>query len=72
MPLGSYIRNFLRFFYAASISICSQSLKKLGSLEKFGESGGQSFKGFDQEKCQFQFFGNFQLRAFAILGEVNQ
>ena len=27
--------------------------KKFGSPRKFGRSGGQSFKGFDREKCQF-------------------
>ena len=52
--LGSYIGKSLRFLHYASLSTCCQNLeKKFGSLEKFGENGGVSFKGSDPEKCQF-------------------
>ena len=54
VPLVSYIRNSLRFWYYASLSSCCQNLeKKLGSPGKFGRKRGQTFKGSDQEKCQF-------------------
>ena len=54
VPLVSYIRNSLRFWYYASLSTCCQNLeKKLGSLGKFGRKRGQTFKGSDPEKCQF-------------------
>ena len=39
--------------------------KNWGHQENLGESGGQTFKGFDGEKCQFWYFGNFQRQAFA-------
>ena len=39
--------------------------KNWSQRENLGESGGQTFKGSDREKCQFQFFGNFQHQAFA-------
>ena len=66
MPLVSYIRNSLRFWYYASLSTCGQNLEKnWGHRENLGESGGQTFKGSDREKCPFQYFGNFQHQAFA-------
>ena len=66
VPLVSYIRNSLRFWYYASLSTCCQNFeKKWGHRENLGESGGQAFKGSDREKCQFWYFGNFQYQAFA-------
>ena len=66
VPLVSYIRNSLRFWYYASLSTCYQNLdKKWGDREHLGESEGQTFKGSDREKCQFSYFGNFQHQAFA-------
>ena len=54
VPLVSYIRNSLRFWYYASFSTCCQNLEKnWGHRENLGESGGQTFKGSDREKCQF-------------------
>ena len=46
VPLVSYIKNSLRFWYYASLSTCCQNLeKKWGHRENLGESGGQTFKG---------------------------
>ena len=54
VPLVSYIKNSLRFWYYASLSTCCQNLEKnQGHRENLGESGGQTFKGSDREKCQF-------------------
>ena len=54
VPLLSYMRNSLRFWYYASLSTCCQNLEKnWGHRENLGESGGQTFKGSDREKCQF-------------------
>ena len=55
VPLVSYIRNSLRFWYYASLSTCCQNLeqKYWAHRENFGENGGQTFKGSDREKCQF-------------------
>ena len=66
VPLVSYIRNSLRFWYYASLNTCSQNLEKnWGHWENLGESLRQTFKGSDQEKCQFWYFGNFQHQTFA-------
>ena len=44
VPLVSYIRNSLRFWYYASLSTCCQNLeKKLGSPGKFGRKRGSNF-----------------------------
>ena len=44
VPLVSYIRNSLRFWYYASLSTCWQNLeKKLGSPGKFGRKRGSNF-----------------------------
>ena len=54
VPLASYIRNSLRFWYYASLSTCCQNLEKnWGNRENLGESGCQTFKGSDREMCQF-------------------
>ena len=54
VPLVSCIRNSLRFWYHASLSTCCQNLEKdWGPWENLGERGAQTFKGSDQEKCQF-------------------
>ena len=51
VPLVSYIRNSLRFWYYASFSTCCQNLeKKWGNRENLGESGGQTFKGSNPRK----------------------
>ena len=48
VPLISYIRNSLRFWYYVSLSTCCQNLEKnWGHRENLGESGGQTFKEFD-------------------------
>ena len=39
--------------------------KSWGHRENLGESGGQTLKGSNQEKCQFYYFGNFQHQTFA-------
>ena len=43
-----------------------------GHRENLGERGGQTVKGFEREKCQFWYFGNFQHQGFAIFGEEDQ
>ena len=54
VPLVSYIRNSLRFWYYVSLSTCCQNLEKnWGHRENLGEGGGQDFEGSHREKCQF-------------------
>ena len=40
MPLVSYIRNSLRFWYYASLSTCCQNLEKIGVTGKIWEKAG--------------------------------
>ena len=40
MPLVSYIRNSLRFWYYAYLSTCCQNLKKIGVTGKIWEKAG--------------------------------
>ena len=54
MPLVSYIRFLSDFGIMPPLVPVVKILKnKLGSPENLGESGGQTLKGSDQEKCQF-------------------
>ena len=50
----------------------SQAKTKRSWEKNSEESKGQSFQGFDREKCHFYWFGNFPRSAFAIFGEVEQ
>ena len=54
VPLGSYTRKSLRFFYYVSLSTCCQNLEQnQGHWKNLGEIEVLSFKGSDQEKCPF-------------------
>ena len=54
MPLVSYIRTPSDFGIMLPLVPVVNILKKIwGHLENLGESGGQTFKGSDREKCQF-------------------
>ena len=55
MPLVSYIRNSVRFWYYADLSTCCQNLEKKNwdYRENLGEGGGQTFKRSDQASINF-------------------
>ena len=73
MPLVSYIRNSLRFWYYAAFSTCCQNLEKnCGHRENLGEGGGQTFKGSDQEKYNFSTLAASNIRLLIFFGEENQ
>ena len=76
VPLVSYIKNSIRLWYYASLSTCCQNVKKnWGHRENLGESWPQTLKGSDREKCQFEYFVNFQRYNFAIFlwrGSMNE
>ena len=68
MPLVSYIRVSLRFWYYASLSTCCQNLEKdWGHWKNLGESGGQIFKGSDREKCEFSTLVTSSIRLLLFL-----
>ena len=67
VPLVSYIRNSLRFWYNTALSTCCQNREKnWGHRENLGKAGGQTFKGSHREKYQFWYFGSLQYQAFDI------
>ena len=73
MPLVSYIRNSLRFWYYASLSTCCQNLEKnWGHRENLGGSGGQAFKGSDPEKCHFSTLATSNIGLLLLFGEEDQ
>ena len=54
MPLVSYIRNSSDFGTMLPLVPVVKILKRnWGHRENLGESGDQTFKGSDREKCQF-------------------
>ena len=83
VPLVSYIRISLRFWYYTSLSTCCGNLKKNWSHRKnLGERGGQTFKGSDREKLsilvlwqlptsslRFLFGEEDQLKKINLIGE---
>ena len=70
MPLVSYIRNSLRFWYYANLSTCCQNL--WGHRKNLGEGGGHTFKGCDQEKYNFSNLAACNIRLLILSGEENQ
>ena len=74
MPLVSYIRNSLRFWYYADLSTCCQNLEKKywSHQENLGEGGGQTFKESDREKYNFSTLAASNIRLLIFFGEENQ
>ena len=73
MPLVSYIRNSLRFWYYADLGTCCQNLEKNWShQENLREGGGQTFKGSDQEKYNFSTLAASNIKHLILFGEENQ
>ena len=73
MPLVSYIRNSLRFWYYAALSTCYQIFKNnWGHRENLGEGGGQTFKGSDREQHNFSTWAASNIRLLIFFGEENQ
>ena len=74
MPLVSYIRNCLRFWYYAFLSTCCQNLgkKNWGHRENLGESGDQTFKGSDEKSVNFSTLATSNIRLLLVFGEEDQ
>ena len=74
MPLVSYIRNSLRFWYYASLSTCCQNLeKKLRSPEKFGRKRGSNFlRDLTEKSVNFSTLATSNIRLLLVFGEEDQ
>ena len=54
VPLVSYIRISLRFWYYTSLSICCENLEKIGATGKSREKdGAKLLRDLTKKSCQF-------------------
>ena len=74
MPLVSYIRNSLRFWYNyASLSTCCQNLEKnWDHWENLGENGGQTLRDLTEKSVNFSTLVTSSIRLLLVSGEEEQ
>ena len=74
VPLVSYIRNSLRFWYYASLSTCCQNLEiKLGSSEKIWEKAGVKLsRDLTEKSVNFSTLATSNIRLLLVFGEEDQ
>ena len=73
MPLVSYIRNSLRFWYYASLGTCCQNLeKKWGHRENLGESGVKLLRDLTEKSVNFSTLATSNIRLLLSFGEEDQ
>ena len=73
VPLVSYIRNSLRFWYYASLSTCCQNLEKIGVTGKIWEKAGVKLLRDLTEKCvNFSTLATSSIRLLLVFGEEDQ
>ena len=73
VPLVSYIRNSLRFWYYASLSTCCQNLEKnWGHRENLGETGVKLLRDLTEESVNFCTLATSSIRLLLVFGEEDQ
>ena len=74
MPLVSYIRNSLRFWYYAFLSTCCQNLeKKIGVTGKIWEKVGvKLLKELTEKSVNFSTLATSNIRLLLVFGEEDQ
>ena len=74
MPLVSYIRNSLRFWYYASLSTYCQNLeKKIGVTEKIWEKAGvKLLRDLTEKTVNFSTLATSNIRLLLVSGEEDQ
>ena len=74
MPLVSYIRNSLRFWYYASLSTCSRNLeKKIGVTEQIWEKAGvKLLRDLTEKSVSFSTLATSSIRLLLVFGEEDQ
>ena len=70
VPLVSYIRNPLRFWYYASFSTCCQNLEKnWGHWENWEKAGFKLLRDLSKESVNFSTFATSNIRFLLFFGE---
>ena len=73
VPLVSYIRNSLRFWYYASLSTCCQNLEKIGVTWKIWEKAGvKLLRDLTEKSVNFSTLATFNIRLLLVFGEEDQ
>ena len=73
VPLVSYIRNSLRFWYYASLSTCCQNLEKIGVTGKIWEKAGvKLLRDLTEKSVNFSTLATFNIRLLLVFGEEDQ
>ena len=75
VPLVSYIRNSLRFWYYASLSTCCQNLKiKIGVTGKIWEKAGgvKLLRDLTEKSVNFSTLATSNIRLLLVFGEEDQ
>ena len=73
MPLVSYIRNSVRFWYYASLGTCCQNLEKNWShRENLGESGVKLLRDLTEKSVNFSTLATSNIRLLLVFGEEGQ
>ena len=74
MPLVSYIRNSLRFWYYASLSTCCQNLEKIiGVTRKIWEKAGvKLLRDLTEKSVNFSALATSSIRLLLVFGEEDQ
>ena len=74
MPLVSYIRNSVRFWYYASLSTCCQNLEK--KIEVTGkiweEAGVKLLRDLTEVSVNFSTLATSNIRLLLVFGEEDQ
>ena len=73
VPVVSYIRNSLRFWYYASLSTCYQNLKKIGVIEKsWGTAGVKLLRDLTEKSVNFSTLATSNIRLLPVFSEEDQ
>ena len=74
VPLVSYIRNSLRFWYYASLSTCCQNLKiKIGVTGKIWEKAGvKLLRDLTEKSVNFSTLATSNIRLLLVFGQEDQ
>ena len=74
VPLVSYIRNSLRFWYYASLSTCCQNLdKKIGVTRKIWEKAGvKRLRDLTGKSVNLSTLATSNIRLLLVFGEEDQ
>ena len=74
MPLVSYIRNSLTFWYHASLSTCCQNLeKRIGVTGKIWEKAGvKLLRDLTEKSVNFSTLATSNIRLLLVFGEEDQ